>query len=138
MIQVTLEDIMTTNPIKIKESIRLGDVAHLLLRYQINGILIVSDDNPDDLVGICTTTDCLALIDRAFSVNNKMTELSRLSDLPVGDVSTKNVLTFQKETKVTKAIALMHRKNIHTLPIYDGDKLVGVVGRHDILNIAFS
>jgi len=31
----------------------------------------------------------------------------------------------------------MHKKNVHTIPVFDKDRLVGVVGRHDILNITF-
>ena len=56
MINVPVEDIMTENPIHVKESTSIGTVTHLLLRYQINGILVVKDDDPTKLLGIFTTT----------------------------------------------------------------------------------
>ena len=134
-----LEDIMCEHPIKVTDDIRVGMVAHLLLRYRINGILVVKKDDENQLVGILTTTDLLKLLARALSGGKqKLKELETISDLPVGQVATKHVVTLSQKTKIVKAIAIMHKKNVHTLPVYEDGKLVGVVGRHDILNAAFS
>ena len=134
-----LEDIMCEHPIKVREDIRVGMVAHLLLRYRINGILVVKKDDENQLVGILTTTDLLKLLARALSNGKqKLKELEMISNFPVGQVATKNVVTLSQKTKIIKAIAIMHKKNVHTLPVYEDGKLVGVVGRHDILNAAFS
>lgn len=139
MQKVLLEDIMCEHPIKVTDDIRVGTVAHLLLRYRINGILVVKKEDENKLVGILTTTDLLRLLDRALSKGKqKLKELKKVSDSPVGRVASKNVITLAKNTKIMKAIAVMHRKNVHTLPVYDDGKLVGVVGRHDILNIAMA
>ncbi len=134
-----LEDIMFEHPIKVTEDIHVGMVAHLLLRYRINGILVVKKQDENQLTGIFTTTDLLRLLARALSSGKqKLKELKKISDLPVGQVASKNVVTLSKGTKIVKAIAVMHKKNVHTLPVYDNGKLIGVVGRHDILNAAFS
>jgi len=139
MITATLEDIMCDHPITVKEDVSVGVVAHLLLRYRINGILVVNRDNKDELIGIFTTTDLLSLINLALSEGGKKIEkLNKLSEFPVGEVSSKNIISFQKNDKVTKVIAVMHKKNVHTIPIFHHNKLVGVVGRHDILNVALS
>ena len=112
-------------------------LAHLLLRYRINGILVVKENDENELVGILTTTDLLRLIDTALSKKkNRINQLKKIAILPAGQIASKNVLSLQKDDKVIKAVAMMHRKNIHTIPIYDRDKLVGVVGKHDILNMA--
>ena len=134
-----LEDIMFERPIKVTEDIRVGMVAHLLLRYRINGILVVKREDENQLTGIFTTTDLLKLLARALSSGKeKLKKLQKISDLPVGQVASKGVVTLPKNTKIVKAIAIMHKKNVHTLPVYDNGKLIGVVGRHDILNAAFS
>ena len=134
-----LEDIMCEHPIKVREDIRVGMVAHLLLRYRINGILVVKKEDENQLVGIFTTTDLLKLLERALSSGKqKLKELMQVSNLPVGQVASKNVVTLSKNAKIVKAIAIMHKKHVHTLPVYDNGKLVGVVGRHDILNAAFA
>jgi len=139
MLKVALEDIMCDHPIKVKESFNVGSVSHLLLRYKINGILVVKDDNDDELVGIFTTTDLFSLLNEALDQGgHRIEELEKISSLAVGKVASRNVLSMQKSASVSKAIAIMHKKNVHTIPIYDDDKLVGVVGRHDVLNIALS
>lgn len=139
MKKILLEDIMCEHPINVTDDVRVGMVAHLLLRYRINGILVVKKEDKNQLAGIFTTTDLLKLLARALSNGKqKLQELKKVSDLPVGDVASKKIITLSKDTKITKAIAVMHKKNVHTLPVYDNGKLVGVVGRHDILNAAFS
>ena len=48
---------MCEHPIQVKENVSVGKVSHLLLRYRINGILIVEKNNENRLIGIFTTTD---------------------------------------------------------------------------------
>jgi len=139
MLKIALKDIMCDHPIKVKESVSVGNVAHLLFRYQINGILVVSDKNENKLVGIFTTTDLLRLMAEAVSKGiHRIDELQKASQRPVGKLASRKVFTLQQDDKVVKAIAIMHRKNVHTIPVYNGDKLVGVLGRHDVINIALS
>lgn len=135
---MSLEDIMCTHPITVKEDVTVGDVTHLLFRYRINGILVVEKDDKSKLIGIFTTADLLKLIDEAFSKGgHRVDTLKETSEQPVGNFASKCIVSLQKDTKITKVITTMHNKNVHTIPIFDKDKLVGVVGRHDILNIAF-
>lgn len=129
---------MCEHPVTVKYDVKVGDVAHLLFRYRINGILVVDKDDKNKLVGIFTTTDLLRLIDKALSKGvHRENALEEISKKPVGDLASKNIVSFQKDTKITKAIALMHKKNVYTVPVFDNDELVGVVGRHDIINISF-
>lgn len=133
------EDIMCDHPIKVKENVNVGTVAHLLFRYRINGILVVSKEDENRVIGVFTTTDLLRLIDRLLSKGIRRIEvLRRIAGVCVGEVATKEPYSVQRDTKLTKIVAIMHRKNIHTIPVYDKDKLVGVIGRHDIINIVFS
>jgi CBS domain-containing protein len=46
----------------------------------------------------------------------------------------RNVCTIWKETTLREMIRLMFEKNIHTMPVVEGDELVGIVGRRDVLN----
>lgn len=139
MLKVTLEDIMSEDIVTISEHATLGQAAHLLLRFRINGILVVKKNDKKKIVGILTTTDLLKLLDYAFSGHAfSVSRLNVLSQLSVGSVSNKEVLKIQKDTDIKKVIKIMHKKNVHTIPVYDGDKLVGVIGKHDILNVAFA
>jgi CBS domain-containing protein len=139
MLKIALKDVMCDHPIKVKESVSTGNVAHLLFRYQINGILVVGDQDENKLIGIFTTTDLLRLIDEAISRGvHSIDELQKAAQRPVGELASKEIVTLQQEDKVVKAIALMHRKNVHTIPVFDGERLVGVIGRHDVINAALA
>ena len=139
MLNLPVSDIMNDHPIKVKSDVSIRNVAHLLLRYRINGILVVDPENMDVLIGVFTTSDFLNLMDMAISSGaQKMQALNAISDRPVADFVNRQFLRLQQTDTTAKAIAYMHKHNVLTIPVYDGDKLVGVVGRHDAINIAFA
>lgn len=139
MLNVPLENIMSEHPIRVKEDIRLASVSHLMLRYRISGVLVVRNGDENNLVGVFTTTDLLKLIDKALAKKHqRIAELKKVSMMKVGQVASRNVISLQKSDTVAKAIALMHKKNVHTIPIFDKGRLVGVIGKHDILNMALA
>jgi CBS domain-containing protein len=139
MLNLPVSDIMNDHPIKVKAEVSIRDVAHLLLRYRINGILVVEADNMDALIGVFTTTDFLNLMDMAMASGaQKMQALNGIADRPVRDFVNHKFFRLQQTDTAAKAIAYMHAHNVLTIPVYDGEKLVGVVGRHDVINIAFA
>lgn len=139
MLNLPVSDIMNDHPIRVRADVSIRNVAHLLMRYRINGILVVSPDDPEELKGIFTTTDLLHIMNSVLAQGTqKMQALSSVSDCPVSDFLKRDVVSLQKDDTAAKAIALMRKKNALTIPVYDGKKLVGVVGRHDIINIAFA
>jgi CBS domain-containing protein len=139
MLNVSLENIMSEQPIKVKEDVRLGSVSHLLLRYRINGVLVVKNGDENGLVGIFTTTDLLNLVDKALAKKHqRIAELKKVAMLPIGQVASRNIISLQTTDTVAKAVAVMHRKKVHTIPIFDKGRLVGVIGKHDILNMALA
>ena len=138
MLKVTVEEIMTEEVIRIDEDATVRQAAHILLRFQINGVLVTQKNNRNNVVGLVTTRDLLKLLDQAMSIHgHRKPVLDKIARMPVGNISTKNILKVQKNAKIEKIIGIMHKKNLHTIPVYDGDKLVGIVGKHDILNAAF-
>ena len=54
-------------------------------------------------------------------------------DTKVADAMTLDPVTVNPETGIEHVAALMVEKNYHTLPVVDGGKLVGIVGKEDIL-----
>jgi CBS domain-containing protein len=46
---------------------------------------------------------------------------------------TPNPVTVQTDTDIEKVAALMVDRNFHTIPVVDKGKLVGIVGKEDIL-----
>jgi len=130
---------MNDHPIKVRADVSIRNVAHLLMRYRINGILVVSPDDPDLLMGVFTTSDLLAIIQEAMAIGaHKIDALNAVADHPVSDFLGDEIVKLQQKDSAAKAIGLMHKKDALTIPVYDGTRLVGVLGRHDIINIAFA
>lgn len=138
MLNVRLEDIMSLGVVTVKEDATVAQAAHLLFRHRINGILVVERDNKDKIVGVVTTTDLLRLLDKALScLRHRMIALDEIAQMSVKKICTKKIVTVQKDAKIAKVVGLMHKKKVYTLPVCDGDKVIGVIGRHDILNVAY-
>ncbi len=139
MLKIIIEDIMTEHVVKLPEDATVMFAAHILLRFRINGVLVTDKENKEKVIGVVTTTDLLERLDEALSnSSHRISELEKLAKVPISEIATQEVIRIQKDTKLEKVIALMHRRKIYTLPVYDGEKLVGVIGRHDILNVAFA
>ena len=139
MLNLPVSEIMNDHPIKVSSDVSIRNVAHLLLRYRINGILVVMPDDQDELIGVFSTADLVEIMDGVL-VNGikKMQALSTVGDRPVVDFVKRKFTRLQKDDNASKAVAIMHKKDALTIPVYDGKSLVGVVGRHDIINIAFA
>ncbi|MBF0619597.1 MAG: CBS domain-containing protein [Candidatus Omnitrophica bacterium] len=139
MLNLPISDIMNDHPIKVLSDVTIRNVAHLMLRYRINGILVVDRNDAEKLCGVFTTTDLMNVMGGVLAKRaKKMQALNELGEKPIGAYLSKDFVTMQKDDSAAKAVGLMHKKNVLTIPVYDGDKLVGVIGRHDVINIAFA
>ncbi len=139
MINGTIEDIMNQKPLTLKSGTSVGQVAHILYRMRINGILITEKEDKTKLLGIFTTTDLLKLLEEATESGEDMAaELEKISNKSVDDYYSKDIITLQHDDTIEKAIEVMAKKNVHTIPVYKADELVGVIGRHDVLNITMN
>ncbi len=139
MLEGKIRDIMSKNVVTIKEDINIGFVSHMLYRHKINGILVVDKDDEKKIKGIFTTTDLLNILGKAAE-NEKDIEktLKEMSAIKVSELGNREVITLSPEDSILDAIRLMSTRHIHTLPVVDKGELVGVVGRHDILNISMN
>jgi CBS domain-containing protein len=139
MLNLPISDIMNDHPLKVKADVSVRNVAHLLLRNRINGLLVMDVNDPEKLVGVFTTRDLLHLMNDSLAKRSqKMQALHEVGGLPVGDFIKETPVTLQASDNAAKAVGLMHKKHAVTIPVYEGDKLVGVIGRHDVINIAFA
>ncbi|MBF0330913.1 MAG: CBS domain-containing protein [Candidatus Omnitrophica bacterium] len=138
MLNLPVSDIMNDHPIKVKGDVSIRNLAHLLLRYRINGILVVAPDDEKNVLGVFTTHDFLNLMDLSMAGSHRALALNKVADQPVKEFVNPQFIRLQQTDTTAKAIAVMHKHNALTIPVYDGDNLVGVVGRHDVINIAFA
>ncbi len=144
-------DIMTKNPITVSPDTKIAKAVNILLEKKINGLPVV--DDTDKLVGILCQSDLVALqktlplpsvfsfMDGFFpttSLTNLEKDLNKISAVTVGDAMTPKPHTVSPQTPLEAIASLMVDEKYHTLPVVDGQRLVGVVGKEDVLRSLIS
>ena len=143
---LTVKNIMTRDPITISPDTEIVHAAKLLLEKGINGIPVV--DKKGELVGIICQSDLIAqqkrlpipsiftLLDGLIPLNSMKhfeNVVQKIAAITVADAMTPNPVTVQTDTSIEDLASLIVDKNFQTLPVLDEGKLVGVVGKEDIL-----
>ncbi len=139
-------DIMTTEIITVKKDTGLKELAGLLYDNHINGVPVV--DEHGALIGIICEADLIrkdkklhiptvvTLFDAVFYLESPKKfkdELKRINATTVEDLYTKEVITVNKDMPVEEIATLMTDKKVYTIPVMDGDLLVGVIGKADLI-----
>jgi CBS domain-containing protein len=141
-----VKDIMTREVKTVSPETEIAQAAQLLLSERINGVPVVNKTG--ELVGILCQSDLIAqqksipipslftLLDGYIPLNllNRLErEVEKIVAIKVDNAMTPDPITVNSDTDIEKVAALMVEKNYHTLPVVDGGKLVGIVGKEDVL-----
>ena len=142
----TVKDIMTTDVITLTPEMDIATAGRLLLENSINGAPVL--DAGGDLVGILCQTDLIAqqkdpptptfftLLDSVIQLTSRKEiekQVRKITALKVSEAMTPNPVTVRPDSKLETVAALIVESNFHTLPVIDGDRLVGIVGKEDII-----
>jgi CBS domain-containing protein len=140
------KDIMTTEVITISPEEEVVKAAKLLLENHINGMPVV--DQEGRLAGVICQSDLIVqqkelplpsiftLLDGIIpltSLKNLESEVRKIAATTVAQAMTCYPITVSPESSLEEIAKLMVSKKIHTLPVVDQGKLVGVVGKEDVL-----
>jgi CBS domain-containing protein len=141
-----VKDIMTKELITVSPDTGIVQATKLLLENRINGIPVT--DETGKLVGILCQSDLIAqqkklpipsfftFLDGLITLTSMKQiekQVQKIAAITVGQAMTPNPITVQPETDIETVAALMVDKNFHTIPVVDKGKLVGIVGKEDIL-----
>ena len=145
------KDIMTSPVITVHPDTSVLDLAKLLSEHRINGVPVVDDDG--NLDGIVTEADlidqnkklhipsAIFFMDSAIFLENPKKldkELRKMAGTTVEDICTRDVVTVEDKTPIDEIAGLMAEKRISTIPVMRDGKIVGVVGRGDIVRSIMS
>jgi CBS domain-containing protein len=143
---LTVKDVMKTDIISVSPESEITHATKLLLENHINGVPVI--DKNGKLVGIICQSDVIAqqkklpipsffsFLDGFISLSsmkNLEKEVKKISAITVSQAMTPNPVTVRPDTLIEVVAALMVDNNFHTLPVVEGGKLVGIVGKEDIL-----
>ncbi len=121
--EVRVRDVMTSPVVEADESVTIVEVAKLMKKYNIGGVVIDSDGKP---VGIITKTDIIYQVVANGSDPNKVR---------ARDIMTSPLQTIEPDVLIEDALSKMNRLKISRLAVVHKDKLMGIVTIKDILQI---
>ena len=118
---ITAKDIMTTDVVSIKQDARTDDAIALMIKHGISGLPVVDAD--DRLVGMVSEFDILILLCDCEEIE---------SDL-VQDCMTADVRRVGTDTGWKELAQTFRASGLRRLPVAEGEKMVGIVSRHDLM-----
>jgi len=139
------KDIMTQNVITVKPDTTIEELARTLMRDQISGTPVVDDKGK--LVGIVTENDLISKNSRLhiptilrlfdayipLGTSKLETDIKRMTANTVKDICSKEVITIDSETSLEYIATLITERKIHLLPVLKEGKLVGIIGKKDLI-----
>ena len=111
---VLARELMTSPPITIEQDHSVYELAGLLSKHHISGVLVV--DHKGELIGVATEADVL----------------NRPGDR-VCEIMTSNVAMVTEDTPAEEIAGLFARHGVKRVPVCRGRQPVGIVSRADIV-----
>ncbi|NDV24420.1 CBS domain-containing protein [Desulfovibrio sp. JC022] len=142
------KDIMTSGALTLEPENDVATAAKLMLEKHLNGLPVVDRDGK--LVGVICQSDLVAqqksismpslftILDGfiSFSSNEELErEVNKIAATKVEHAMTPDPITIGPDTSIEKIADLMVEKKFYTLPVVEEGKLVGVVGKEDVLKV---
>ncbi|KMP11486.1 membrane protein [Candidatus Nitromaritima sp. SCGC AAA799-A02] len=141
----TAIDIMTPNVITVRKEMTIKELSELFVQHKINGVPVVDDG---EVIGVVTQGDLIeqqknlhiptviALFDAVLFIESAKKfeeDAKKLTGKKVEDIYHARPVTVEPDTEVGDIATLMAEKDVHTIPVIDHGKLVGVIGKIDII-----
>jgi len=117
-----IKDIMQTKLITLSPESTIREAARLMKEQDVGCVLIT---NGQHLKGIITDRDIACWLAEGKDPSN----------IDVGSVIQRNVITVAPETDIYEVSKLMASRKIHRLPIVEDNKLCGLVTTSDLAGV---
>ncbi len=139
------KDIMTKNVITVSPDTTVEELGRLFIEKGISGAPVI--DASGKLIGVVTENDLISknsrlhipTILRLFDAfiplgRSKLEEeIRKMAASTVGEVCTRKVITVDEEASLDEIATIMNDKKIHLLPVLRERKVVGIIGKRDLI-----
>ncbi len=140
------KDIMTKEVVTVKPEMTIEELARLFTKHDISGAPVV--DEAGGLIGIVTENDLIKMEQRLHiptiitifdaviylgSSKKFEDDLKRMAATKVSDIYKRDVITITENTTIEEVATIMCEKDIHHLPVVKKGKLMGIVGKKDVV-----
>lgn len=146
---LTAKDIMTKDVITVRPDTSVEELAKILVANRISGVPVL--DESGRLFGIVTENDLIrqnkrlhiptvvSFLDAAIYLESSKKfeeEVRRVTATKVGDLCERKVVTITEDTSVADIATLMSEQKAFLLPVLRAGKVVGIVGKRDVVRAA--
>ena len=143
---LTAADVMTRDVITVKKETTIRELAELFARHRISSAPVVDDTGA--MIGIVTETDLVeqdkslhiptvvSLFDWVIYLESDKKfekELKKMTGQTVGDIYTEKVIHVAPNTPVSDVAGLISSRRINSVPVLEGNRVVGIVARIDLI-----
>ena len=129
---MTVGTVMARDPVTIGPEAPLGQASGLMRRRGLHHLPVVGEHGR--LVGILTDRDLTHAALVPVLADRMPWDARRLKAPRVRDAMTWAVLTTRPDATLVDAGLVMVERHIGSLPVVEGDRLVGILTEHDVLN----
>ena len=145
---ITAKDIMIKDVIYLSPDTEITKAVEILLKNHFNGVPII--DANGLLIGILCQSDLIfqkkdipfppifTILDGIIPLSSSKKlekELQKISATKVEHAMVTEPVSVQPDTPISEIASLMVEKHFHTIPVVKEKKLVGIIGKEDILRI---
>jgi CBS domain-containing protein len=146
---VKAKDIMKKDVITVRPDTSVEEIGRLFIEKDVSGAPVV--DEHGALAGIVTENDLISqnkkfhipTILRIFdafipleSTSQVVKEIKRMAATKASEICTRDVVTIDEETSLSDIATLMTEKRIHLLPVVREGKIIGIVGKKEVIRSA--
>lgn len=141
-----VKDIMTKDVVTVTKETTVMELAGIFSQRHLSSLPVL--DQGGALIGIVTETDLveqdknlhiptvISIFDWVIYLESDKKfekELKKMTGGTVGDIYSSEVVTVSPDSSVSDAADLLSSRKITALPVVDGEKLVGIISRIDLI-----
>jgi len=143
---LTAKDIMTKDVISVTPDTSVEKLSSILVQNEISGVPVL--DDAGGLYGMVTENDLISqnkrlhiptvvsFLDAAIYLESSKKfeqEVKRLTATKVKDICSRKVLSITEDTTLVDIATIMSEKKVHLLPVVRGNRVVGIIGKRDMV-----
>jgi CBS domain-containing protein len=137
---------LTAKVITVQKDTSVNELAEILWKNKISGAPVL--DEGGNVISVVTESDLIdqnkkvhiptmiSILDSViFLESSKKTEkeIQKMAGNTVKDICAMKLVSVSEDTGLDEIATIMSENKVHTLPVMKDDKLVGVIGKSDII-----
>jgi CBS domain-containing protein len=139
-----VSDLMSPDVITVNENHSIGHVIGVMEKNNVGKIVVIRDNEP---VGIVTPENISFAqvedpetgvnVEKIYFIRNSEGKSKKnvrmVSMLTAGDIMKNHLIKISKDEDAVKAAEIMQENNISGVPVVEGDDLVGIITKTDVI-----